>query len=109
MEPISDAPVGEGENGLPDILGCEVPTNGKSKEVDHLIDMRSYEMGAENAPAALLDQCFVAVHGFADPAGRVPVRDFVAIDPKHKPCRPRSDFAHADRGDRRQCESDAPV
>jgi len=44
-------------------------------------DMRADEMGAEDATAALLDQGFVAVHGFTDPAGRVPVRDLLAIKP----------------------------
>ena len=70
---------------MPEILGPEVATNGKSKEVDHLVDMRADEMGAEDATAALLDQGFVAVHGFTDPAGRVPVRDLLAINPECEP------------------------
>ena len=70
---------------MPEILGREVVTNGKSKEVDHLIDMRSDKMGAEDALAALLDQGFVAVNGFADSAGRVPVRDLLAINPECEP------------------------
>jgi hypothetical protein len=40
---------------LPEILGPEVATNGKSKEADHLVDMRANEMGAEDAPATFLD------------------------------------------------------
>src|SRR6516225_483554 len=64
-------------------------------------------MGAEDAPATLLDQGFLAVHRFADPAGRVPVRKLLTIDPERKPRRARGCFVHADRGDRRQSEGDA--
>ena len=67
---------------MPEILGREVATNGKSKEVDHLVDMRADEMGAKDVPTSLLDQCFVAVDRLADPAGRVPVRDLLAINPE---------------------------
>ena len=56
-----------------------------SKEVDHVVDMRANEMGAEDAPATFLDQGFVAVHGCADPAGRVPVRDVLAINRNTSP------------------------
>ena len=47
---------GIGENSLPVILRREIAANGKSKEVDHLIDMRPDEMGPEDASAPLLDQ-----------------------------------------------------
>ena len=47
--------------------------------------MRGDEMGAEDAPAAFLDQSFVAVHNFAHPAGGVPVRDLLTIDPDESP------------------------
>ena len=70
---------------MPEILGREVATNGKSKEVDHLVDMRADEMGAKDVPTSLLDQCFVAVDRLADPAGRVPVRDLLAINPECEP------------------------
>jgi hypothetical protein len=39
---------------LPEILRREIATNGKSKEIDDFVDMRAGEMGAEDAPTALL-------------------------------------------------------
>jgi hypothetical protein len=75
---------------LPEILRREIAANGKSKEVDHLIDMRPDEMGPEDAYAPLLDQGFVAVDSLSDPEGRVPVRDLLAIDPESEPGRARA-------------------
>lgn len=57
------------EHRLLEFIGSKAVTDRESKDVDHVIRMRTDEMGAENAAAAFFDECLETVDRLGNAAG----------------------------------------
>jgi hypothetical protein len=61
-----------GEHRRFQIVSGELVADRQAKEVDHFVDVRPNEMGAQDAAGVRIDQCLKTVDRFIEPPGCVP-------------------------------------
>src|SRR5262249_9216032 len=95
-----------GEDRILEIARCQAAPDCQCEHIDHLVDMRSDKVCAEDAVGLFLDEYFETVDGLGDAPSRVPVRGFLMLHSELEALLPGLLFAKPDRCNGRDREGD---